>query len=95
MKGMRSLGFAVVAVGLLAAACDDTEAYKVPAGIPHDPSKPIEFYTFEPDSGGMRTKCIIKGANFGTDIENIKVLFDKTREARVISSNGVCFPELG
>lgn len=88
MKGMRSLGFAMVAVGLLAAACDDTEAYKVPAGIPHDPSKPIEFYTFEPDSGGMRTKCIIKGANFGTDIENLKVLFDGDREARIISSNG-------
>lgn len=88
MKGMRSLGFAVVAVGLLAAACNDSESYSAPAGTPYDPSKPVEFYTFEPDSGGMRTKCIIKGSNFGTDIENIKVLFDKTREARVISSSG-------
>lgn len=88
MKGMRSLGFAVVAVGLLAAACNDSESYSAPAGTPYDPSKPVEFYTFEPDSGGMRTKCIIKGSNFGTDIENIKVLFNGDREARIISSNG-------
>lgn len=88
MKGMRSLGLAVVAVGLLAAACNDSESYSTPAGTPYDPSKPVEFYTFEPDSGGMRTKCIIKGSNFGTDIENIKVLFNGDREARIISSNG-------
>ncbi|MGQ1947537.1 IPT/TIG domain-containing protein [Geofilum sp. OHC36d9] len=58
------------------------------AGHIYDPSKAIEIYSFSPDSGGMRDKCIVKGRNFGSDPIRIQVLFNGNRKARVISANG-------
>lgn len=40
-----------------------------------DPNKPISFTEFLPDSGGIRTKFIIKGSNFGNDKSKVKVFF--------------------
>lgn len=40
-----------------------------------DPNKPILFSEFLPDSGGIRTKFIIKGSNFGDDKSKVKVFF--------------------
>jgi DNA-binding beta-propeller fold protein YncE len=57
------------------------------ATIPYDPSKPVEFTTFYPDSGGARTQMIIKGRNFGTDLSQIKV-FVNGKKAPVIGSSG-------
>jgi sugar lactone lactonase YvrE len=55
--------------------------------IPYDPSKPVEFTTFYPDSGGARTQMIIKGSNFGTDLSQIKVFVNGTK-APLIGSSG-------
>lgn len=87
---IRTLFLAAGTMLLLLPACNNVNPYeeKSLSGVPYDPSKPVEVLTFEPDSGGMRTKCLIKGSNFGTDIEKIKVLFHGDREARVISSTG-------
>lgn len=87
---MKSLFFVVGVLLVSLPACNNSEPYegKLTSGVPYDPSKPVEVFTFEPDSGGMRTQCLIKGSNFGTDIEKIKVLFSGDREALVVSSTG-------
>lgn len=79
----------VVACGylLFLAGCSDSESRAV-SKQSYDPSKPVEAITFSPDSGGMRTKFIVKGSNFGTDVSKIQVLFNGNRKARVISANG-------
>jgi DNA-binding beta-propeller fold protein YncE len=55
--------------------------------VPFDPSKPVEFTTFYPDSGGVRTQVIVKGSNFGTDVSLIKA-FVNDKPAPVIGSTG-------
>lgn len=53
-----------------------------------DPSQPVKFTEFMPDSGGIRTKFIVKGSNFGEDKSQVKVYFKdevgNEREALVL-----------
>lgn len=53
----------------------------------YDPNSPVQVATFMPDSGGIRTKFIIKGSNFGTDKSLVKVYFtdnEKDRQATIV-----------
>lgn len=64
-------------------SCKDNED-----GIPkYDPSQPVTLESFYPDSGGMATKVIMSGENFGNDPKAVKVYFNRTR-ASVISAAG-------
>ncbi len=54
---------------------------------PYDPAKAITLDNFYPDSGGVATKVILNGENFGTDAKNIKVYFNE-KEAAVIEAIG-------
>lgn len=53
-----------------------------------DPYQPVKFTEFMPDSGGIRTKFIVKGSNFGEDKSQVKVYFKdevgNEREALVL-----------
>lgn len=89
MKRM-SIGLLSLCIILfLAWACSDSNN-KVSEG-PHDPTKPIEFIEFMPDSGKIREKVIIKGENFGNDVSKINVVFNdgsiNGRKATVIGVN--------
>ena len=53
----------------------------------YDPSQPVTVNSFEPDSGGMATKVLIHGSNFGSDLSKIKVYFNAMR-APVVGSDG-------
>lgn len=68
---------------LLSAACSEDKK-----STSFDPNQPIKFTEFMPDSGGIRTKFIIKGSNFGDDKSKVKVFFkdeeDNEREALVL-----------
>ncbi|MEN6324386.1 MAG: IPT/TIG domain-containing protein [Proteiniphilum sp.] len=55
--------------------------------VVYDPNRPIELTSFHPDSGRIREMVLLDGENFGSDISNIKVFFNKT-EAKVIGSTG-------
>ncbi|MBE9601032.1 IPT/TIG domain-containing protein [Pedobacter sp. MC2016-24] len=60
---------------------------KTEAAQAYDPNLPVQLNSFMPDSGGIRTKFIIKGSNFGTDKNNIKVYFldkEKERSATIV-----------
>lgn len=53
-----------------------------------DPNQAVKFTEFMPDSGGIRTKFIVKGSNFGEDKSQVKVYFKdevgNEREALVL-----------
>ena len=53
-----------------------------------DPNQPVKFTEFMSDSGGIRTKFIVKGSNFGEDKSQVKVYFKdevgNEREALVL-----------
>lgn len=53
----------------------------------YDPSKPVVLDTFYPTEGGIATKVIIEGSNFGCDVSKIHVRYNDM-EAAVISSTG-------
>ncbi|MBQ8424331.1 MAG: IPT/TIG domain-containing protein [Coprobacter sp.] len=86
---MRKLSmFSVVSLWALSlfafASCGDDENE---SAVPHNPGQPIELSQFYPDSGGIATKVILNGSNFGTDESKIKVFFNE-KEAAVIESIG-------
>jgi len=66
------------------AHCVDDEKSTRPV---YDPSKPVEFSSFLPDSGGVSTQMVINGKNFGSDTSLIKV-FVNGKKAPLIGSNG-------
>lgn len=55
----------------------------------YDPNLPIIVTDFMPDNGGIRTKFIVKGSNFGNDKSKVKVFFKdsegKERESLILS----------
>jgi hypothetical protein len=60
------------------------------AGVAHNPAIPVEVNTFLPDSGGIKTKFLIKGSNFGNDKSKVSVYFKDNateRKAVVIGIN--------
>lgn len=80
---LKRFFFVFFSVILFASCGDDKE----PISKPHDPGKPVVLESFAPLEGGVREKVILKGQNFGSKAEEIKVYFNKARAA-VISSSG-------
>lgn len=74
----------VVLTALLFTACEDNLK---PTGENHDPNQAITVTSFFPKEGGAREKVLLNGANFGTDVSQIKVFFNN-KEAAVVSSSG-------
>lgn len=64
-------------------SCSDDEVVK----SEYDPNKPIELTDFYPTEGGVATKLVLNGSNFGTDASKIQVLVNE-RPAAVVSSVG-------
>lgn len=53
----------------------------------YDPSAPIEITGFTPAEGSARTRLLISGKNFGTDISRLKVTVGG-EQSKVVGSNG-------
>jgi hypothetical protein len=70
---------------LLFVSCEDEE--KNGKGVDYDPSKPVVLTSFHPDSGGIASKVIFDGENFGSDPGKIKVYFN-SKPASVVGSTG-------
>lgn len=78
--------FTLLTMGLLLigfSSCKDDEEKKKE----HNPEKPIILTDFYPKEGGIATKLIFSGENFGTDASKINVYFNETKAA-VIQSTG-------
>ena len=78
-------GFVVSAVFMASCSDDDTDKNAV-----YDPNKPVVLESYSPQEGGVGTKLIIRGENFGYDPSKVKVRIanDENREARVVSAKG-------
>ncbi len=55
--------------------------------FPPDPTKVTEISSYYPDSGGVATKLILHGTNFGTDTSYIKV-YVNNKKAAIIGCDG-------
>lgn len=78
--------FTLLTMGLLLigfSSCKDDEEKKKE----HNPEKPIILTDFYPKEGGIATKLIFSGENFGTDASKINVYFNETKAA-VVQSTG-------
>jgi hypothetical protein len=56
-------------------------------GAKYDPSKPVKATSFYPGKGGIATRVIINGSNFGAEPESVRVYYNNKR-ASVIGTNG-------
>lgn len=54
---------------------------------PYDPNQPVEVTKFTPEEGGARTRMIIYGSNFGTDIGIISIRIGG-KSAAIVSAKG-------
>ena len=80
-KFFTSLLMCFLLVGFFSCKDDDNQKKE------YDPSKPITLTDFYPKEGGIATKMILTGGNFGTDVSKINVYFNDT-EAAVIQTTG-------
>ncbi len=86
-KNMKNSIYAVtLLLAAITVACKSDDGGNS-GGQPYDPGKPIVFDSFYPDVGGMATKVILSGSNFGTNLSAIEVYFND-KPASVISANG-------
>lgn len=69
----------LAALSFLWWSCSDSEE-----SVSYDPSKPITFENFSPDSGRIRTRFVIEGDNFGNDPSKVRVRFNN-KEALVLN----------
>jgi sugar lactone lactonase YvrE len=56
-------------------------------GKEYNPSEPVKLTSFYPNKGGIATRVIIDGSNFGNKPENVRVYYNNKR-ASVIGTNG-------
>jgi hypothetical protein len=82
-SGIWRTTFFALCLSVCFSSCKD-ESVK---SVQHDPSKPVTLTVFQPQEGGMLTKMLLDGDNFGSDPSKIKVYFNHT-PAIVVSSNG-------
>ncbi|MGQ1946068.1 hypothetical protein ACT3CD_03055 [Geofilum sp. OHC36d9] len=80
IMGLRLL-LATLLLLLILVSCQDDDTSP---GEVRDPSLPVQLDAFMPDSGGIRTKFIVKGFNFGSDISKIQVLFSSDERAATV-----------
>lgn len=71
---IRFLGFIGLTIVLLIACTDKDNSS---SNVPYNPNDPIEALSFYPDTGGMASKVILSGKNFGTDPSMISLYFNK------------------
>ena len=82
---MKKSAYALLLFGLaffIACSNNDDEG-----AAPFDPNKPLKLTTFYPDSGGIATQVILRGENFGTNANDLRVYFNK-KQAAVVKAYG-------
>jgi len=75
--------FAFVLNGFCLTSCGDENDAGSEGSTPYEPGKPLVCSSFTPVEGGMATRVILKGENFGNDPSIVKVYFN-SKQAPVI-----------
>jgi DNA-binding beta-propeller fold protein YncE len=72
------------------AGCGDKQEESNPYDRPHDVSRGIEITAIGPSKGGLGTRVVISGDNFGNDKEKVKVYFnDKSALVLKVQDNAI------
>ena len=87
MRNLKNISIILSIITCIFCSCENKTNKSDFVNEPYDPNKPVELTRFYPDSGGMATKILLEGSNFGTDASLIKVYFNEKRAA-VIRSVG-------
>jgi hypothetical protein len=83
---MRKTHLFFLSLLVLLSSCSNSDE-KSTTGKPYNPNEPVRLTAFYPQDGGMATKVIIKGENFGTDLSLIEVYYN-SKPASVVRSTG-------
>ncbi len=67
------------------ASCGDDKKDFDAYNVPYNPSLPIEIASIGPKVGGLGTRVVISGSNFGNDTSKIKLYFN-TKEALILKA---------
>lgn len=84
MKGLTLLSLFIVLVCFARCTSDDDQERPI---VPPQSNVPTTITSYYPDSGGVATKIILHGSNFGTDLSYLKVTVND-KNAAVIGSDG-------
>jgi streptogramin lyase len=83
-KVFRSI-FVIAVLSFVTVNCnEDIGKADNPHNKPHDPNSVIEVKSISPVSGGIGTKVVVTGSNFGNDPKQTKLFFNK-KEALIMS----------
>lgn len=73
-------------VGLCFSCNDESSSVNKGDQSPYDPRKPLIVNNLGPLSGGLGTRVVVSGSNFGNDKKKVKLFFNK-KEALILSLN--------
>jgi DNA-binding beta-propeller fold protein YncE len=75
----------IAAFFLTTESCNnDSGETENPYDKPHNPNSAIEVKTISPVSGGIGTKVVVTGSNFGNDVQQVKLFFNE-KEALIMN----------
>jgi streptogramin lyase len=86
MNRKKYILFCMIALAGIFYSCNDKSEGKDPS-YAYDPSRPTSLLSFYPDSGRFQEKVMLIGENLPTNIEDVKVYFNRS-PAAVIGSTG-------
>lgn len=76
--------FSAMLLIVLSPSCNDrNNDENNPYDIPHTVGKPVVVQDISPKEGGLGTRVVVSGANFGNDKEKVKLFFNK-KEAFIL-----------
>lgn len=76
----------IMLVALTFSACSDDDNKSSGVDVPFSPSDPITLTNISPAKGGLGTRVVISGNNFGNDKSKVKLYFNE-KEALIINMN--------
>lgn len=91
MPNLKDKGFLfLVSILFLLGACSTNETGGSDFQKPHDPNSPVTVTGIGPLEGGLGTRVVVTGTNFGTDTAKVKLFFnDKESLILKIQSNAI------
>lgn len=85
IKHWQTLWVVFALLALCVVGCKDDKNNEEAGG--YDPSKPITIERFTPEEGGLNTRLVLYGDNFGNDISRIEVTIGG-KKAKIIGVKG-------
>ena len=81
----RCMGRAVIplfgysVISLMLTSCGEDDKSSNPYDKPHNPNQAVEVRSVSPVSGGIGTKVIVAGSNFGNDTTGVELYFNRKK----------------